>query len=268
MYFKWIWIRPWMKLHFPLANWVTERMQDYLKQGNLQKSWRILIRYLPSWPPSSRIFPLFVGACINKQVIDIFWPPNRVDERMQNNQMNKILIETVQRTAPKFQSSKSFQQKNQMVSQLQIRRKSMPKWKIWPQIIPNQVNYPQKSTPNHHTIPSNPSIFPIASGYPPWTSSLYPHVFPCSVATGSGAAPPVRQPSWRAGNGPLIPTAGAKSVDVLRCTWGFYMCVWIYYIIFYNIWYMIYVKSWCKLIFYKYAGVICWFMYFLNRAQE
>ena len=181
---------------------------------------------------------------------------NCLDERMQNNQMHKILIEVVQRTAPNKNRQRHSKRKTNGLS---ISDPPNSTWKKNPN-QKNQVNIPQKSTPNHHwhyhQIKSiNLPI--VASGYPPWTLSLYPHVFRCSVATGSGAIAlqlPVRRPNWRAGNGPLIPTAGTKSVDGLPCTWGLYIDIYI--------WNMIYVKHWCKLIFYKYARCICWFIFF------
>ena len=126
MYFKWIWITPWMKLQFPLANWETEQMQGYLKQREPTEELKNLDQ-IPAIPALllKNLFPLFIGVWISHPSVDIhqhhechpFWGvhtliyfelPNCVHERMQNDKMNKIWIEVVQRTAQKLIQSHSF----------------------------------------------------------------------------------------------------------------------------------------------------------------
>ena len=75
---------------------------------------------------------------------------------MQNNQMHKILIEVVQRTAPNKKSSKSFQQKIKW--SLNFRSsKQHDKWKLNQSRKSKYINIPPKKiyTKPPLTLPSN-----------------------------------------------------------------------------------------------------------------
>lgn len=193
---------------------------------------------------------------------------------MQNNQMHKILIEVVQRTAPNKKSSESFQKKNKW--SLNFRSsKQHDKWKLNQSRKSRYSQHsPKKSTPNHHTaLPSN-QIHQSSRKLPQVIRLELCHFIPtCFVA--AWARPGPREQRWRCQWGDQIEELGTghwslqqapSRFDGLRCTWGLYIMIYEIY------WNMICVKSWCKLFFLTsmpdaYHVDSCFFFWTVRRSM-